>query len=238
MWIELSSLSEDCLALSSIFGESGSIEEFFYRELRSISSILSANFVIAAANHAVVHGEASTAEFGKNFISKLAEGYREVFDLLLAFFWIFVHREYTKNDFLVLDVASSYEFLETIPVFSSVFGINIGVELGLLELIIYIFLSTSLTIFCKTSVELQSTIGRSVSRYFNIVEGKALLVCLDVAEHLDEVLDRSGVQFASAHLGLANQVFDLSILLTRDFTLETIGRSCCVGRSKSEINEL
>ena len=238
LWVELSSLSEDGLALCSILGEGSSIEEFFYRELRGISSVLSANFIIAATNHAIVHSEASTTKFGEHLISEFAESHREVLDLLFAFFGILIHREDAENHFLVLDVASSYEFLETIPVFSSVFSIYIGVELGLLELIAYVFFSAALTVFSKTSVELQSTIGRSISRHFDIVKSKTLLVCLDVAEHLDEVLDRGSVQFASAHLSLADQIFDLRILLARDFTLETIGSSSGVGRSESEIYEL
>ena len=231
MWVELSSLGEDSLALCGILSEGSSIEEFFYRKFRGICSVLSTNFIIAAANHAIVHSEASTTKFGKHLISKFAESHRKVFDLLFAFFGILIHREDTEDYFLVLDVASSNEFLESIPVFCSVFGIYIGVELRLFELSVHILLCRTFTVFSKPSVELQSTIGRSISRHFDIVKSKALLVSLDVTEHLDKVLDRGSVQCASAHLSLADQVFDLRILLTRDFTLETIGSSWCVSRS-------
>ena len=213
MWVELSSLGEDSLALCGILSEGSSIEKFFYRKFRGISSILSTNFIIAATNHAIVHSEASTTKFGKYLISEFAESYRKVFDLLFAFFGILIHREDTEDHFLVLDVASSNEFLESIPAFCSVFGIYIGVELRLFELSVHILLCRTFTIFSESSVEFESTLRRSISRHFHIVERKSLLVGLDVAKNLDEVFDRGSLEFASAHFGLANQVFDLCILL-------------------------
>ena len=229
---------EILLLLAGVVGQGSAIEKLLNAELAGIVLELLLDFSIGAADEFVVDGQASTTEFGEHLVSEFAEGHAHIANLSLALLGILIHVEDAEDDILVLNVAGSHDFLEAFPVLSGVLRINRSVEGDFLELRVHIVRSRSLTSGSYLLVEAQGTIGRSVCADFDIVESIRLLVSLDVAEHLHEVLDRSRRKFAGAYAALVDEILDLSILMLSDDLLISIGSHASVGTLDGAIDEL
>ena len=81
-----------------------------------------------------VQSQTWTSQLRKDIVSQVLVNWRDVFDFSFSLFRILVHRKYAKNQFFVLDVWFRNQFLETFPVFSSVFCINNSINFSFLQL--------------------------------------------------------------------------------------------------------
>ena len=143
--------------------------------------------------------------------------------MLLAFLRILIHREHAEDNILVLDVAGLYELLESIPVLCGVLGIDIGVHLGLLELILHILLGSILALVSQLVVEVVSTLGRSEAQYVDVLDGQCLALAVDALEHLHELGDGVVLQLALTQVSLVDKELDLCLLLVGVDALEGVG---------------
>ena len=71
-----------------------------------------ANFIVGAADYAVVDGQTRATELGKHFVGQFGERRGDVANLLFALFGILVEGEYANDGFFVLNVALLYQFFE------------------------------------------------------------------------------------------------------------------------------
>ena len=221
-----------------IFCQRGGIEEFFHRQLGGIFLILFLDFLVGAANQVVVDGEASAAQLGQDFVSQLLETGREVADLLFALLGVGIHGEHAQDDLLVLDVRSLDQFLEAVPVLGGVTLLHIGIDAVGLELLVYVVAGRFLAFFGQGGVDLDRAIGRSVGRHFDVVEHISLLIGLDGAEGLEEVLHRGGAQLTAAYVGLIDKVLDLRLLGLLDSILVSVGSSFCMAGCHGRVNKI
>ena len=182
-------------------------------------------------------GESGAAEFGQDFLCQFLEAGREVADLLFAFLGVGVQGEHAENDVLVLDVGSLHQFLEALPVLGRVPLVDLGVELCLLQLLVHVVARRFLSFFGEGRVHLDGAFRRGVGRHFDVVQHEALLVRLDVAERLHELLHGGRGEFARADVGLVDEVFDLRLLRLLDGILVGVGRHGRVGRAHRAAHE-
>ena len=134
-----------------------------------------------------------------------------------------IHGEDSDDEVLVLEVGLRDEFLEAFPVFGCILGVNIGIELIELELLVDISLADFTTLLGKFLIEGVCAIRRGVGADFYIVEHEALFVALDILESGYEVLHVLAVEFAAAQVCLSDEELDGSLLLLCDETLEVVG---------------
>ena len=152
----------DVLLGIDVLLKGSAIEQFLNAQFGDIILDLLQDLVIAATHGLVVDGETRTAQLRQDAIGQLTEGGRDVFNLLLTLLGILIHREYAQDDVLVLNVAGLYQFLESLPVLSGVFRIDIGVHLNLLQLLVHILLRHLLTLIGQFVVDAEAAIGRGV----------------------------------------------------------------------------
>ena len=204
--------------------EGGTIEELLDGELGGVAVDLGEDLLVGAAYRLVVDGETGAAQLGQDAVGELAEGGADVLDLLLTLLGVLIHGEHAQDDVLVLDVAGLDELLEAVPVLGGVLGIDIGLHLDALQLLVDILLGVLLTLGSQTVVDGEATIGRGIGRHLDILEVEALAVGIDLLEHLHKLLHGIVGQLALAEVGLLDEELDIGLLLLLVDALVGIGR--------------
>ena len=124
--IKTGGLFENGLALFEVVRERGGIKHLFYRKFGGVVDILFADFIVGAADNAIVDGQTRATELGKHFVGQFGERRGDVANLLFALFGILVEGEHANDGFFVLNVALLHQFFETFPVFGGVFRVDVG----------------------------------------------------------------------------------------------------------------
>ena len=111
-------------------------------------------------------------------------------------------------------------------------GIYVGGNLFFLQKPVYIFLTCLLALCCKFVVQFQTAVGRSISRNLHVVKLLAILISLDVAQSLDEILYRCLFQLRVTDFSLLNKELNACFLLLLQHMYECVGSNCGISRSK------
>src|SRR5690554_1396792 len=123
-----------------------------------------------------------------------------------------MHRKYTQNQFFVLNVAFLHQSFETFPVFGSILEVEEISTLSFFyfrtgQLTVQSIFGCSLTLRSQTGVQVNRTVGRSISRNAGTSEFfvfSSLYFCDEIVQSLHF----SFGQFGVANIGLLNQEED------------------------------
>ena len=143
--------------------------------------------------------------------------------MCLALLGVGVHAQHAQHQLLVLHVAVLQQGLEACPVLCGDVRSDGCVHLVFLQLFLQEVLCILLTLTCQFLVQVHTTIGRSVTAYFQFVDGFAL-VLISLFDSGLQVLHLLALGLRRTEVGLLDEELDIRFLHLLDHALELIGR--------------